>query len=48
MERHWEAAPHFLSDPYGELDVDTYKNLLTDVLRPCSRSQWHGQQHFLA
>ena len=29
MERHWEAEPDFLSDP----DVDTYRIVLTDVLR---------------
>ena len=33
MERHWEADLAFLSDPYGEPDVDTYRTLLTDVLR---------------
>ena len=33
MERHWEADPDFPSDPYGEPDVDTYRTLLTDVLR---------------
>ena len=33
MERHWEADLDFLSDRYGEPDVDTYRTLLTDVLR---------------
>ena len=33
MERHWEAEPDFPSDPYSEPDVDTYRTLLTDVLR---------------
>ena len=33
MERHWEAEPDFPSDPYSELDVDTYRTVLTDVLR---------------
>ena len=33
MERHWEADPDFTSDPYSEPDVDTYRTLLTDVLR---------------
>ena len=33
MERHWEADPHFPSDPYSEPDVDTYRTVLTDVLR---------------
>ena len=33
MERHWEADPDFPSDPYSELDVDTYRTVLTDVLR---------------
>ena len=30
--RHWEADPDFPSDPYGELDVDTYRTLFTHVL----------------
>ena len=33
MERHWEAEPDFLSHPYSEPDVDTYRTVLTDVLR---------------
>ena len=33
MERHWEADPDFQSDPYSEPDVDTYRTVLTDVLR---------------
>ena len=33
MERHWEAEPDFPSDPYSEQDVDTYRTVLTDVLR---------------
>ena len=33
MERHWEAEPDFLSDPYSEPDVDTYRTVLTDVWR---------------
>ena len=33
MERHWEADPDFPSDPYSEPDMDTYRTLLTDVLR---------------
>ena len=33
MERHWEADPDFPSDPYSEPDVDTYRTVLTDVLR---------------
>ena len=33
MERHWEADPDFLSDPYSDPDVDTYRTVLTDVLR---------------
>ena len=33
MERHWEAEPDFPSDPYSEPDVDTYRAVLTDVLR---------------
>ena len=33
MERHWEAEPDFPSDPYSEPDVDTYRTVLTDVLR---------------
>ena len=33
MERHWEADPGFPSDPYSEPDVDTYRTVLTDVLR---------------
>ena len=33
MERHLEAEPDFLSDPYSEPDVDTYRTVLTDVLR---------------
>ena len=33
MERHWVADPDFLSEPYREPDVDTYRTLLTDILR---------------
>ena len=33
MERHWEADPVFPSDPYSEPDMDTYRTVLTDVLR---------------
>ena len=33
IERHWEADPDFPSDPYSEPDVDTYRTVLTDVLR---------------
>ena len=33
MERHWEDEPEFPSDPYSELDLDTYRTVLTDVLR---------------
>ena len=33
MERHWVAAPDFPSEPYSEPDLDTYRTLLTDVLR---------------
>ena len=33
MERHWEADLDFLSDRYGEPDMDTFTTLLTDVLR---------------
>ena len=33
MERHWEAHPDFPSDPYSEPDMDTYRTVLTDVLR---------------
>ena len=33
MERHWEAEPDFTSDPYSEPDMDTYRTVLTDVLR---------------
>ena len=33
MERHWEAEPDLPSDPYSEPDVDTYRTVLTDVLR---------------
>ena len=33
MERHWEAEPDFPSDPYSEPDVDTYRTVLTHVLR---------------
>ena len=33
MERHWEADPDFPSDPYSEPDVNTYRTVLTDVLR---------------
>ena len=33
MERHWEADPDFPSDPYNEPNVDTYRTVLTDVLR---------------
>ena len=33
MERHWEAEPDFPSNPYSEPDVDTYRTVLTDVLR---------------
>ena len=37
MQRHWEADPDFPSDPYSEPDVDTYKTVLTDVLRTLLR-----------
>ena len=37
MERHWEADPDFLSDPYSEPDVDTYGPVFTDVLRTLLR-----------
>ena len=33
MQKHWEAEPDFPSDPYREPDVDTYRTVLTDVLR---------------
>ena len=33
MERHREADPDFPSDHYSEPDVDTYRTVLTDVLR---------------
>ena len=33
MERHWEADPDFPSDPYSKPGVDTYRTVLTDVLR---------------
>ena len=33
MERHWEGDPDFPSDPYSEPKVDTYRTVLTDVLR---------------
>ena len=33
MERHCEAEPDFPSDPYSEPDVDTYRTVLTNVLR---------------
>ena len=33
MERHWEADPDFPSEPYSEPDVETYRTVLTDVLR---------------
>ena len=33
MERHWEAEPDFPPDPCSEPDVDTYRTVLTDVLR---------------
>ena len=33
MERHWKVEPDFPSDPYSERDVDTYRTVLTDVLR---------------
>ena len=33
MERHREAEPDFPSDPYSEPDVDTYRTMVTDVLR---------------
>ena len=33
MERHSEADPNFPSDPYSEPDVDTYRTVLTAVLR---------------
>ena len=41
MERHWEADPDFLSDPYSELDVNTYRTVLTDVLRTFLRQPWN-------
>ena len=37
MKRHWEADPDFPSDPYSEPDVDTYRTVLTDVLRTFMR-----------
>ena len=37
MERHWEADPDFPSDAYSEPDVDTYRTVLTDVLRTFPR-----------
>ena len=37
MERHWEADPGFPSDPYSEPDVDTYRTVLTHVLRALLR-----------
>ena len=37
MERHREAEPDFLSDPYSEPDMDTYRTVLTDVLRTFQR-----------
>ena len=33
MERHWEADLDFPSDPYIEPEVDTYRTVLTNVLR---------------
>ena len=33
MERHWVADPHFPFEPFSEPDLDTYRTLLTDVLR---------------
>ena len=33
MERHWEAEPNCPSDRDRQPDVDTYRTLLTDVLR---------------
>ena len=32
-ERHWEGELDFLSDPYSQQDVNTYRTPLTDVLR---------------
>ena len=37
MEKHWEADQDFPSDIYSEPDVDTYRAVLTDVLRTCLR-----------
>ena len=33
MDTDWEAEPDFPSTPYSEPDVDTYRTVLTDVLR---------------
>ena len=33
MGRHGEAEPDFLSNPYSEPDVDTYRTLLTDAVQ---------------
>ena len=33
LERHWEAEPDFPSDLYSQPDVDTYRTVLTHVLR---------------
>ena len=33
MDRHWEAGSDFPSNTYSEPDVDTYRTVLSDVLR---------------
>ena len=37
MERHWDADPDSRPDPYSEPKVDTYRTVLTDVLRTLLR-----------
>ena len=41
MDRHWEVEPDFPSDPYSKSDVDTYRTVLTDVLRTFLRQLWN-------
>ena len=41
MDRHWEAEPDFPSNPYGEPDVESYRTVLTDVLRTVLRQPWY-------
>ena len=41
MERHWEADPDFPSYPYSEPEVDTYRTVLTDVLRKFLLQPWN-------